>query len=320
MPTAPSPLEEALGVQAPAAGVPPVSPPPRSSFVMNFNTPNKKMFLPTVLAIVFLLLSLPTALILVKQRQPPKEATCGGAGQPPCGVNIVGCKAQCGTLFQCEEGLTCQEFAGNTHCFNPDCSPYQQINTDCICPVPPCTPTPSPTPTGIPCGSQTCQSGWNCCTGKICNENNQCVEREPLCWQWACPGKSCSTPEECVEPTSPPYASPTPPPSPTPTGAPPEYECLCDGVTADKDVNSLKVDDMVTFTGVGKTSYPQAIGNIRFIVSRDGTTVKAQGVSATPDRQEGGYQFYKANFPYTIKSAGNYTVAIQVECPGGWRD
>jgi hypothetical protein len=80
------------------------------------------------------------------------------------------------------------------------------------------------------------------------------------------------------------------------------------------------VGDVVVFTGSGKVGYPTAITKIKFIISRNGTTVVTQEVPAVLDRHEGGFYFYKANFSYTIESAGNYTVAIQVWCPTGWRD
>jgi len=222
MPTAPSPLEEALGVQAPAAGVPPVSPPPRSSFVMNFNTPNKKMFLPTVLALALLLLSLPLAVVVVKQSQAPKKANCGEPGQPPCGSITVGCMAQCGALdIICGEGLECRDYAGNRHCFNASCAINEQIG--CVCRTPSCTPTPTRAP--YACGDKTCKGDETCCNPKVCDANKQCVTGTQFyCWGTSqCPNPGCSDDYQCQEheiPTFPPFPTPTPRPTATPTPTP----------------------------------------------------------------------------------------------------
>jgi len=295
------------------------SPPPsRSSFIMNFTSSNRRRFLPAVLALGLLFLGLSSTVILVKQKQAPKQANCGEPGQPPCGSITVGCMAQCGALdIICGEGLECRDYAGNRHCFNASCEINEQIG--CVCRTPSCTPTP---PASVPCGpGKTCNPGETCCHPKVCNESRQCVEGTQFyCWGTSqCPNPGCSTNYDCEDHGG--ITPPVFPPTPTPTEpVTPSCDCFCDRVTADRNVDDLEVGDVANFTGLGKTKCASAIGKIKFVVSRSGTTVRAQEVSAALDRQEGEYQFYKASLPYTIESAGNYTVAIQVECPGGWED
>jgi len=97
----------------------------------------------------------------------------------------------------------------------------------------------------------------------------------------------------------------------TPTG------CVCESVTADRDLGNLNIGDVVVFSGMGKTDEPDDdIVTIKFIVKKNGEEVIVEEKNATFDHEEGNLKFYRSEeFSYVIQEYGDYEVTIEVECP-----
>ena len=155
------------------------------------------------------------------------------------------------------------------------------------------------------------------CTG---NEEGPCDQDAngkscPACSKWVELKTSVSTPTPTPPPATP-TLTPIPPTStPVPT-APVTYECHCDSLTADRSLDDLAIGDEVNFACVGITNDPAGIKTIRFTVNRDGTAVRSQGVDASFDHQDSGWDFYQAFFNYTIEEYGDHGIVAEVACPG----
>ena len=154
------------------------------------------------------------------------------------------------------------------------------------------TPTPPPTPPGPVCngsctgtGQGNCQSGQECIAG-VCR-NPQCAEST------AC---VCSS-----------------------------NNAACNSVIADKSLSTIVIGDTVTFTGYGwVSSATDTMDLINFIVTRDGVEVINTDAAAVraPEKDIAGEYYYKANYSYTVSSAGNYQVKVRSHWVQGnvWKD
>lgn len=252
---------------AEATGTPP---PPKDSFVMSF-IPKKDLakFLPLVL-ILFLVVSLPLAVVLVRRRQAGIKA--GGSCMEDCRNYTFGLAPPDPEQYPGK----CWESTAQCLYYSPEVDNCPESSLD---------------------------TGGRKNVGRIdCGENQLC------CCRWFL--------ADCERVT----------PVPTEQKPPEEYQCFCDKVIVDKNLDNLAIGDVVNFAGFGKTNYPPrtdfdpAIGKIKFVISKNGTVIKAQEVPAAFDREEGGWNFYKADFSFVVPDYGDYEAAIQVACPGGWTD
>jgi len=320
--------------------VPP--PPKRDSFVISF-IPHKDLtkFLPLVV-VLFLVASLPLAVVLVRQKQAPEKAEVGKVlpNKDKCGLIEVDVRElqACPRLAKVENGQVVPINPGQTN----NLSTYTNIYT-----LKNIAPDQQTHTVKYKTYSSFCSSAYGHLYAPknwiVCNDNPQSEEKEVTIE----PGQTVEVRVERSSPTgiacgtyqldlnilavdgneNCTYRGPNPGETVGAWGycetgiSCPEAKCLCDQVTADKDLNNLAIGEVVNFTGRGKTNHPQAIEKIKFIISKNGRVVKAQEVSASLDREEGGWRFYKADFPYTIEDYGDYTVAIQAACPQGkWQD
>lgn len=90
----------------------------------------------------------------------------------------------------------------------------------------------------------------------------------------------------------------------------------CQMVSADKDLASVKIGDVVTFTGYGITSDAvEQIDKVNFIISTPSGMLSDTTVAAvrdmTKDTSSGG-KAWKGVLPFTVPGPGNYSVKIKV--------
>ncbi|MDO8515148.1 MAG: hypothetical protein Q7S14_01485, partial [bacterium] len=169
-----------------------------------------------------------------------------------------------------------------------------------------------------------CNSGTGLCSGASANASG-------IPFNGGMSGSGCDYQAEvfasgggasCSDVGSGSNCNPTPTPTPTP---PTQKDAACAQVVADKTLSTLKLNDVVTFTGYGwvdKTA--DSIDQINFIISKDGVEVSNTNVAAVraASRDVAGQYYYSAVKAYTISSVGSYSVKIRAHWVGGniWRD
>ena len=88
---------------------------------------------------------------------------------------------------------------------------------------------------------------------------------------------------------------------------------VCKKVEADKDLSTIKIGDVVTFSGYGNIVGNDILDKVNFRILKDGLEIDNKTVAAILDPLSAGTtKVYKGTTQYTVISSGSYSVIIKV--------